>query len=273
MYHTNEQTNHQPLNHLQQKKLKVVRGQADGSFSLMDTSTEQARQIRGMIPYPSGYYEIRAYTRYMLNWGNEPKSWTIQDESSSRYLYGEEVLEQDVVADMNYCMFTRVFPVYMKPTLLGEYKEEMEWYPPHTALASPKVMEEEFDFGELRDYPIALKLDVGASAYWSEIASMQTLDNLLMQGKIGVDDYLERVPDGYISHRQELLEKLRGTMNQMNSALSQSGQPPDGLIESGEPMEIPTGSGNGAIGGRFFGVRAVGITAVGKIFFKSVYVS
>ena len=110
-----------------------------------------------------------------------------------------------------------------------------------------EIMEEEFDFGELRDYPIALKLDVGASAYWSEIASMQTLDNLLMQGKIGVDDYLERVPDGYISHRQELLEKLRGTMNQMNSALSQSGQPPDGLIESGEPMEIPTGSGNGAM--------------------------
>ena len=33
-------------------------------------------------------------------------------------------------------------------------------------------------------------------------------------------------------------------------------------------LTVGDGSGNGAIGGRFFGVRAVGITAVGKIFFK-----
>lgn len=66
-----------------------------------------------------------------------------------------------------------------------------------------------FDFGVLRSCPMGIKLDVGASAYWSEIASMQTLDNLLMQGKIDVLDYLERVPDGYISRRQELLEKLK----------------------------------------------------------------
>lgn len=111
------------------------------------------------------------------------------------------------------------------------------------------VIDEEFDFAELKKYPMLLKLDVGASAYWSEIASMQTLDNLLMQNKIGIDDYLERIPDGYISHRQELLEKLKNTMNQMGNTLSQSGQPPDDgtLLESGAPMEIPTNSGNGAL--------------------------
>ncbi len=34
-----------------------------------------------------------------------------------------------------------------------------------------------------------LKLDVGASAYWSEIASSQTLDNLLAAGQISLEEY------------------------------------------------------------------------------------
>lgn len=71
-------------------------------------------------------------------------------------------------------------------------------------------MVQSFDFSILQSIPMTLKLDVGASAYWSEIASMQTLDNLLMQGKIELIDYLERVPDGYISKKEELIDKIRG---------------------------------------------------------------
>ncbi len=66
-----------------------------------------------------------------------------------------------------------------------------------------------FDFGRIGDMPMSLKLDVGASAYWSEIASLQTLDNLLRQGKIDAADYLERLPEGYISKKQELIERLK----------------------------------------------------------------
>ena len=55
---------------------------------------------------------------------------------------------------------------------------------------------------------MSLKLDVGASSYWSEIAAMQTMDNLLTQGKIDLVDYLERIPYGYISKKQELIYKL-----------------------------------------------------------------
>ena len=65
----------------------------------------------------------------------------------------------------------------------------------------------EFDFGMLKDHPMSLKLDVGASSYWSEIAAIQTLDNLLAQGKIDIVDYLERIPDGYVTKRKELMEK------------------------------------------------------------------
>ena len=41
-----------------------------------------------------------------------------------------------------------------------------------------------FDFSQLAQAPVSIQLDVGASAYWSEIATQQTLDNLLVQDKI-----------------------------------------------------------------------------------------
>ena len=67
----------------------------------------------------------------------------------------------------------------------------------------------DFDFSVLNDYELCIKLDVGASAYWSEIASMQTLDNLLMNGAIDPIMYLERMPNGYISDQQGLIDMLK----------------------------------------------------------------
>jgi len=108
-------------------------------------------------------------------------------------------------------------------------------------------MQVPFDFSLLKDTPMSLKLDVGASAYWSEIASMQTLDNLIMQGKIDIVDYLERVPDGYISKKGELIAKLKaqqGMMAQMQGAApGGSGE----LVDSGAPTPIPIGGGNSAL--------------------------
>lgn len=67
-----------------------------------------------------------------------------------------------------------------------------------------------FDFASLRETKFSIKLDVGASAYWSEIASMQSLDNLMMQGLISAADYLERIPSGMIPKKEELIATLRG---------------------------------------------------------------
>lgn len=63
----------------------------------------------------------------------------------------------------------------------------------------------DFDFGVLRDVPCSIDLDAGASSYWSEIANMQTLDNLLMQGKIPTSEYLRRLPNGQITDREQLI--------------------------------------------------------------------
>ena len=87
-----------------------------------------------------------------------------------------------------------------------------------------------FDFEILENVPLSVAIDVGASSYWSEIAQAQTLDNMLMQGKISTEDYLERLPEGRILRRQELIDKIKGQNAQMmnmggGGALMPEGQP------------------------------------------------
>ena len=49
-----------------QQKLKIEAGQADGAIPLLDAGTFQTREKQGILAYPSGFYEIRAYTQNML---------------------------------------------------------------------------------------------------------------------------------------------------------------------------------------------------------------
>ncbi len=93
--------------------------------------------------------------------------------------------------------------------------------------AAQKARWETFDFSRLEGLPLSLKLDVGGSAYWSEIAQMNTLDNLLMQRQIDILDYLERVPSGYISRQQELIAVLRERKAQAQDAHL---RPPDAAL-------------------------------------------
>ena len=106
-----------------------------------------------------------------------------------------------------------------------------------------------FDYGILNDMPMALKLDVGASSYWSEMASVQTLDNLLMQDKITIEEYLERIPDGYIPKRQELIaSRKQAAQQQMMHPEEQNtgGTPETGaLVDLGQKTPIRGGGGFG----------------------------
>lgn len=106
-----------------------------------------------------------------------------------------------------------------------------------------------FDYGLLNEMPMALKLDVGASSYWSEMASVQTLDNLLMQDKITIEEYLERIPDGYIPKRQELIaSRKQAAQQQMMQPEEQStgGTPETGaLVDLGQKTPVRGGGGFG----------------------------
>lgn len=114
-------------------------------------------------------------------------------------------------------------------------KQEMNNQPLGMSLQNEEF-NKPFDFSILNEIPMSLKLDVGASSYWSEITTVQTLDNLLMQGKIELVDYLERIPEGYVSKKQELIDKLKGMQAQMvgqQSASPVMGQGPEAPVEGG----------------------------------------
>ncbi len=117
---------------------------------------------------------------------------------------------------------------------------------------------QKFDFSVLADIPLSLKLDVGASAYWSEVASMQTLDNLLMQDKIGIEDYLERVPNGYITKKQELLEKIKSRTAMAGMQPPMMGGATAPILDTNQPMPVMGGKGNGAL------QRAINETGVAR---------
>ncbi len=73
---------------IETQKLKIVNGQADGCF---DLGSDELRL--------SGFYEVRAYTRYMLNQGTDG-------------------------------IFSRVLPVFEKGKKPGEYERTIEVLPP-----------------------------------------------------------------------------------------------------------------------------------------------
>lgn len=97
-----------------------------------------------------------------------------------------------------------------------------------------QVFMEPFDFSRLKDVQLSIKQDVGASSYWSEMANVQTLENLLMNDRIDTIDFLERLPSGYLVKKQELIEKLK----------AKTTLPPPGGTNTGTGMSMETTSQN-----------------------------
>jgi len=103
-----------------------------------------------------------------------------------------------------------------------------------------------FDFSTLKEIPLTIEQEAGASSYWSEMASMQTMDNLMMNNMITKKQYVERLPNGYIPKKQELLDDFA----------AEAMVPPTVPTDTGTNMstettseEIPVhgGSGNGSL--------------------------
>ncbi|MDR0989157.1 MAG: hypothetical protein LBM06_06825, partial [Prevotellaceae bacterium] len=93
----------------QELKLKIENGQCHGDIPIETKFTQ------------SGFYEIRAYTRSMLNFGDD-------------------------------CIFSRVFPIYEKPSVAGDYHEaKMEQRPPYRMMR--KASSERLEKLNLTFYP------------------------------------------------------------------------------------------------------------------------
>ena len=92
---------------------------------------------------------------------------------------------------------------------------------------------EPFDFSILKDMWLHIKIDVGNASYFSEIASLQTLDNLLNNGMIEFVEYLKRVPDELIPQKQELINSIEANDLYKQAIYNLMGQYIDGL-----PQEV-----------------------------------
>jgi hypothetical protein len=110
-----------------------------------------------------------------------------------------------------------------------------------------QVFMQPFDFSALKEIQLSIKQDVGASSYWSEMANVQTLENLLMNNRIDTVDFLERLPNGYLVKRQELIDKLKA-QNMMPPPMAAdmgTGMSPETI--AAEDIEVNPGSGNAAL--------------------------
>lgn len=104
-----------------------------------------------------------------------------------------------------------------------------------------------FDFSTLKKIPLTIEQEVGASSYWSEMAAMQTLDNLLMNKLITLKQYIERLPEGYINKKQELLAELSAASAQPQNTIPADTGTNMSVETTSENIPVQSGSGNGSL--------------------------
>lgn len=96
---------------VQRKQLELKNGQVHGDFALQDT-------LYG------GYYELRAYTRWQLNWGEYQHDHEAVEE---KWFFSKRIA-QEYYRDYEK-LYSRVFPVYDKPRNPGEFEHFMTFRP------------------------------------------------------------------------------------------------------------------------------------------------
>lgn len=83
-----------------------------------------------------------------------------------------------------------------------------------------------YDFSQFKHMWLNLKVDVGATTYFSEIAMTQTLDNLRRDGILSAVQYLERVPDKLIPNKQQLIQELEEGAGMVGDPMAANGGDP-----------------------------------------------
>ncbi len=74
------------------------------------------------------------------------------------------------------------------------------------------------DFDQLRGLNYRLNVDIGSSAQYSEIAQMNTLNNLFSNGAIDLETFLEVIPDKYLFGKdviKEYVERQKEAQQQL----------------------------------------------------------
>ena len=97
---------------VERQMIPLEKGEGHGNFALADTALY------------AGYYELRAYTKWQLNWGvtEQPHSrW------AEEYFFNKDMAE-DYYRDYEK-LYSRVFPVYNRPASPGDFSQDMTLRP------------------------------------------------------------------------------------------------------------------------------------------------
>ena len=97
---------------VERQMIALEKGEGYGNFSLADTTLY------------AGYYELRAYTKWQLNWGvtEQPHSrW------AENYFFSKD-MARDYYRDYEK-LYSRVFPVFDRPLAPGDFSQDMTLRP------------------------------------------------------------------------------------------------------------------------------------------------
>lgn len=159
-----------PEGYLYERQLiRLQQGQGHGSIVLNDT-------VYG------GYYELRAYTRWMLNWGEHEHPHTPYAE---QWFYNQE-MAKEYYRDYDK-LYSRVFPIYDKPQEPGDYARDMTSRPLTRYFKSREKQEE----AVLTLYPEGGALTAGTEARIAFEAA--TREGRHLEGRLVVTDAHDNV--------------------------------------------------------------------------------
>ena len=97
---------------VERQMIALEKGEGYGNFSLADTTLY------------AGYYELRAYTKWQLNWGvtEQPHS-----QWAEKYFFSKD-MARDYYRDYEK-LYSRVFPVFDRPLAPGDFSQDMTLRP------------------------------------------------------------------------------------------------------------------------------------------------
>ena len=97
---------------IERQMIPLEKGEGYGNFSLADTTLY------------AGYYELRAYTKWQLNWGvtEQPHS-----QWAEKYFFSKD-MAKDYYRDYEK-LYSRVFPVFDRPLAPGDFSQDMTLRP------------------------------------------------------------------------------------------------------------------------------------------------
>ncbi len=159
-------------------------------FRLIDTTISQTKELMGANDVSLGN----------IGTPNNTSAFIAVSEASSLPLDGVRLRFYRMVEDMGRIILDFITSYYKKGRLISYSREEEKVY---TTI----------DFSALKDKLINLRVDVGPSSQFTEAMAVSTLDKLLAAGQISLVQYLERMPEGYIPAKQQLIEDARAAQS------------------------------------------------------------